>query len=116
MAACAWLGCLDPQRRARWRSRGRRRRSTPCTALRHVTIATIILRAVELWLTWQLRWLVMQEKAEARISHVYNELRESEKELRVLERELQEIDQIERDLQELTHERELLHQVRRLTT
>lgn len=31
----------------------------------------------------------LQEKAEARISHVYNELRESEKELRVLERELQ---------------------------
>lgn len=52
-----------------------------------------------------------QEKAEARISHVYNELRHSEKELRVLEKELQEVDQIERDLQELTHERELLQKV-----
>jgi uncharacterized membrane protein len=49
-----------------------------------------------------------------RCSHVYNELRESEKELRVLEKELQEIDHIERDLQELTHERELLHQVMRM--
>lgn len=53
-----------------------------------------------------------QEKAEARISHVYSELKESEKELRTLERELQEIDQIERDLKELSHERELLHAVR----
>jgi DNA repair exonuclease SbcCD ATPase subunit len=50
----------------------------------------------------------MQEKAESRVSHIHVELREAEKELSVLERELQEIDQIERDLHELTHERELL--------
>lgn len=49
-----------------------------------------------------------QEKAESRVSHIHAELRESEKELSVLERELQEIDQIERDLHELTHEREVL--------
>ncbi|KAH8048111.1 hypothetical protein JL722_12710 [Aureococcus anophagefferens] len=49
-----------------------------------------------------------QEKAESRVSHIHAELRESEKELSVLERELQEIDQIERDLRELTHEREVL--------
>ena len=49
-----------------------------------------------------------QEKAEARVSHIHAELKESEKELSVLERELQEIDQIERDLHELTHEREIL--------
>merc|ERR1719198_2811847 len=49
-----------------------------------------------------------QGKAESRVSHIHVELREAEKELSVLERELQEIDQIERDLHELTHERELL--------
>lgn len=49
-----------------------------------------------------------QERAEARISHIHSELKESEKELVVLERELQEIDQIERDLTNLTHERGLL--------
>jgi hypothetical protein len=50
-----------------------------------------------------------QERAESRISHIHTELKESEKELIVLERELQEIDQIERDLQILTHERNLLN-------
>ena len=49
-----------------------------------------------------------QSAAEARISHVHAELKESEGELTVLERELQEIDQIEVDLHELTHERNLL--------
>eukprot|EP01041_Mallomonas_annulata_P003889 gene3889-7762_t len=49
-----------------------------------------------------------QEKAEARVSHIYADLKESEKELSVLERELQEIDHIEKDLLVLTHERELL--------
>lgn len=49
-----------------------------------------------------------QERAEARVSHIHAELKESEKELLVLERELQEIDQIERDLQVLTHERDVL--------
>ncbi|KAJ1455661.1 hypothetical protein M885DRAFT_483301 [Pelagophyceae sp. CCMP2097] len=49
-----------------------------------------------------------QGRAESRVSHVHAELRESEKELTVLERELQEIDQIERDLRELTHEKEVL--------
>ena len=49
-----------------------------------------------------------QQSAEARISHIHAELRDSEQELSVLERELQEIDQIEDDLQELTHERKLL--------
>lgn len=49
-----------------------------------------------------------QEKAESRVSHIHAELRESEKELGVLEQELQEIDHIERDLRELTHEREVL--------
>lgn len=49
-----------------------------------------------------------QERAEARVSHIYADLKESEKELVVLERELQEIDHIERDLQVLTHERDLL--------
>ncbi|KAJ8600447.1 hypothetical protein CTAYLR_001433 [Chrysophaeum taylorii] len=51
-----------------------------------------------------------QEKAESRVSHINAELRESEKELGALERELQEIDEIERDLRELTHEREVLRQ------
>ena len=51
-----------------------------------------------------------QERAEARVSHIHAELVDSEKELVVLERELQEIDQIERDLGVLTHERELLSQ------
>lgn len=50
-----------------------------------------------------------QERAESRISHIHAELKESEKELVILERELQEIDQIERDLQILTHERQLLN-------
>ncbi|GMH68402.1 hypothetical protein TrRE_jg2915, partial [Triparma retinervis] len=49
-----------------------------------------------------------QEKAEARVSHIHSELRESEKELGILERELQDIDQIETDLQELTHEKKLM--------
>lgn len=49
-----------------------------------------------------------QERAEARVSHIHAELKDSEKELVVLERELQEIDQIERDLQNLTHERDLI--------
>ena len=49
-----------------------------------------------------------QEKSEARVSHIHQELKESEKELTVLEKELQDIDQIEKDLQELTHERLLL--------
>jgi pimeloyl-ACP methyl ester carboxylesterase len=49
-----------------------------------------------------------QERAEARVSHIHAELKDSEKELSVLERELQEIDQIERDLQSLTHERDVL--------
>jgi hypothetical protein len=49
-----------------------------------------------------------QERAEARVSHIHADLRESEKELLVLERELQEIDQIERDLINLTHEKDLL--------
>lgn len=49
-----------------------------------------------------------QEKAESRVSHIHAELRESEEELSVLERELQEIDQVERDLQELTHQRHIL--------
>jgi DNA repair exonuclease SbcCD ATPase subunit len=57
-----------------------------------------------------------QERAEARVSHIHEELKDSEKELGVLERELQEIDQIERDLVTLTHERELLtHGVRDAT-
>jgi hypothetical protein len=51
-----------------------------------------------------------QERAEARVSHIHAELTESEKELVVLERELQKIDQIERDLGVLTHERDLLNQ------
>lgn len=51
-----------------------------------------------------------QERAEARVSHIHAELTESEKELVILERELQEIDQIERDLNVLTHERDLLTQ------
>ncbi|GMI13015.1 hypothetical protein TrVE_jg4274 [Triparma verrucosa] len=49
-----------------------------------------------------------QEKAEARVSHIHVELKESERELGILEKELQDIDQIEKDLQELTHERKLL--------
>ncbi|CAM9255759.1 unnamed protein product, partial [Ectocarpus fasciculatus] len=49
-----------------------------------------------------------QERAEARVSHIHSELKDSEKELVVLERELQEIDQIERDLQNLTHEKDLI--------
>ena len=51
-----------------------------------------------------------QEKAEARVSHIHAELKENEKELIVLERELAEIDQIERDLAQMTHERDLLTQ------
>ena len=49
-----------------------------------------------------------QERAEARVSHIHADLKESEKELLVLEKELQEIDHIERDLQTLTHERDIL--------
>ena len=49
-----------------------------------------------------------QERAEARVSHIHADLKDSEKELLVLERELLEIDQIERDLINLTHERELI--------
>merc|ERR1711871_1572320 len=51
-----------------------------------------------------------QEKAEARVSHIHAELKENEKELIVLERELAEIDQIERDLAQMTHEKDLLTQ------
>lgn len=49
-----------------------------------------------------------QEKAESRVSNIHADLKESEKELAVLEKELLEIDHIERDLQALTHERDLL--------
>lgn len=49
-----------------------------------------------------------QERAEARVSHIHAELTDSEQELLVLEKELQEIDQIERDLTQLTHERAML--------
>ena len=49
-----------------------------------------------------------QERAEARVSFIHTELKDSEQELVVLERELQEIDQIERDLITLTHERNVL--------
>jgi len=49
-----------------------------------------------------------QERAEARVSHIHAELKESEKELVILERELQEIDQIEKDLAIMTHERDVL--------
>jgi t-SNARE complex subunit (syntaxin) len=42
------------------------------------------------------------------VSSIHSELKESEKELLVLEKELQEIDQIERDLSTLTHERDLI--------
>jgi hypothetical protein len=49
-----------------------------------------------------------QERAEGRVSFIYTELKDSEQELVVLERELQEIDQIERDLLTLTHERDIL--------
>ena len=49
-----------------------------------------------------------QERAEARVSFIHAELKDSEQELVVLERELQEIDQIERDLITLTHERNVL--------
>ena len=44
------------------------------------------------------------------MSHIHAELKENEKELIVLERELAEIDQIERDLAQMTHERDLLSQ------
>ena len=44
------------------------------------------------------------------MSHIHSELKENEKELIVLERELSEIDQIERDLAQMTHERDLLQQ------
>jgi type II secretory pathway component PulM len=50
----------------------------------------------------------LQERAEARVSFIHAELKDSEQELVVLERELQEIDQIERDLVTLTHERNIL--------
>ena len=50
-----------------------------------------------------------QEQAETRVSQIHEGLRDSERELAVLERELQEIDQIEQDLHELTHETEMLH-------
>lgn len=49
-----------------------------------------------------------QERAESRVSHITSDLKDSEREMLILERELQEIDQIERDLMTLTHERELL--------
>ena len=49
-----------------------------------------------------------QERAEARVSHIHSEMKDAEKELSVLERELTEIDQIERDLQTLSHEKDLL--------
>lgn len=49
-----------------------------------------------------------QEQAEHCVSEINVQLKESEKELAVLEKELQEIDQIERDLQDLTNEAEML--------
>ena len=51
-----------------------------------------------------------QERAEARVSEIHDGLKESEEELRVLERELADIDQLDRDLHELTHERAMLEQ------
>lgn len=50
-----------------------------------------------------------QELAEKRVSQIHVELLESENEMSVLEKELQEIDQIEHDLQELVDESETLH-------
>ena len=49
-----------------------------------------------------------QERSEARVSEIHEGLKESEEELRVLERELADIDQLDRDLHELTHERAML--------
>ena len=49
-----------------------------------------------------------QERAEARVSHIYTELKDSEEELMILERELLEIDQIENDLVTLSRERNVL--------
>ncbi|OQR96180.1 hypothetical protein THRCLA_07364, partial [Thraustotheca clavata] len=49
-----------------------------------------------------------QESAELKISEIHASLSDAQKELAVLERELQEIDQIETDLHELTHEAEML--------
>ncbi|DBA00709.1 TPA: hypothetical protein N0F65_001180, partial [Lagenidium giganteum] len=50
-----------------------------------------------------------QESVERQVSTIHAELVDSEKELAILERELQEIDQLEMDLKELTHEAEMLH-------
>eukprot|EP00937_MAST-01D_sp_MAST-1D-sp2_P001912 g1912.t1 len=49
-----------------------------------------------------------QEQSETRVSQIHAGLVDSERELAILERELQEIDQIERDLHELTHEQEMM--------
>ena len=49
-----------------------------------------------------------QERSEARVSEIHEGLKESEEELRVLERELADIAQLDRDLHELTHERAML--------
>jgi hypothetical protein len=49
-----------------------------------------------------------QERAEARVSEIHEGLKESEEELRVLERELQDIDTLDRELHELTHEKSML--------
>ena len=48
-----------------------------------------------------------QEKAEVKVSFIHAGLRESEKELGILEQELQNIDQLDQDLRELTHEKEI---------
>merc|ERR1711937_243568 len=45
--------------------------------------------------------------AEVKVSFIHAGLRESEKELQILERELQSIDQLDQDLRELTHEKEI---------
>ncbi|EQC39672.1 hypothetical protein SDRG_03101 [Saprolegnia diclina VS20] len=49
-----------------------------------------------------------QASAERKVSEIHASLTDAQKELSVLERELQEIDQIETDLHELTHEAEML--------
>lgn len=49
-----------------------------------------------------------QERAETRVSEIHEGLKESEEELRILERELQDIDTLDRELHELTHEKAML--------
>jgi len=49
-----------------------------------------------------------QEKAEGRVSYIHAQLSDAENEISVLEREMNEMDQIERDINAMTHERELL--------